>query len=195
MWVKMTGPASGSTRLASAPSACAAPPRYRGALCAAFDPVPFAPRGRNSAVRKPRGTTMQNTKTLTAAEPNQFTGTEQWYRHELVRKCCSRTARNMLPTDSNEAAKVAVALANRHPPRTPDAQAEPPQQPSLLHRIRLWPKVSGHLAKTRRRTSRSPGLGGDPGLHNDRLGDGGWGGRRPPYASVVAPTCTKVQRN
>src|SRR5258708_38127287 len=28
---------------------------------------------------------MQNTKTLTAANLNQFTGTEQWYRHGLNR--------------------------------------------------------------------------------------------------------------
>jgi hypothetical protein len=48
-------------------------------------PVPFAPRGRNRAARKQRGTTMTDTKTLTEADLMQFTGSEQWYRHAMVR--------------------------------------------------------------------------------------------------------------
>jgi hypothetical protein len=48
-------------------------------------PVPFAPRGRNRAARKQRRTTMTDTKTLTKADLIQFTGTEHWYRHAMVR--------------------------------------------------------------------------------------------------------------
>jgi hypothetical protein len=48
-------------------------------------PVPFAPRGRNGAARKQRGTTMIDTKTLTKADLIQFTGSEHWYRHAMAR--------------------------------------------------------------------------------------------------------------
>jgi hypothetical protein len=48
-------------------------------------PVPFAPRGRNGAARKQRGTTMTDTKTLSKDDLIQFTGSEHWYRHAMVR--------------------------------------------------------------------------------------------------------------
>src|SRR5204862_7843384 len=48
-------------------------------------PVPFAPRGRNRAARKQRRMTMNDTKTLTKADLIQFTGSEHWYRHAMVR--------------------------------------------------------------------------------------------------------------
>jgi hypothetical protein len=48
-------------------------------------PVPFAPRGRIRAARKQRRTTMTDTKTLTKADLIQFTGSEHWYRHAMVR--------------------------------------------------------------------------------------------------------------
>jgi hypothetical protein len=88
----MTGPASRSTLLASARPAGRPLVQLRPAsrLRAAFDPsaksgpVPFCPRGRNHAAGT-RETTMQNQNPLTTAELDQFTGTEHWYRHGLIR--------------------------------------------------------------------------------------------------------------
>src|ERR1700730_15173147 len=48
-------------------------------------PVPFAPRGRNRAARQQRRTTMTDTKTLSKDDLTQFTGSEHWYRHAMVR--------------------------------------------------------------------------------------------------------------
>ncbi len=51
------------------------------------DPRPF-PRAIEAPLWRPpseKGNTMTSTKTLTQADLTQFTGTEQWYRHALVR--------------------------------------------------------------------------------------------------------------
>lgn len=36
-------------------------------------------------------------KTLTKEDLSQFTGTEQWYRHGIARRCSTPTAQSMSP--------------------------------------------------------------------------------------------------
>jgi hypothetical protein len=53
--------------------------------------TPISPTGRGAAAlhlatKKEREPVMSDTKTLTKADLNQFTGSEHWYRHALNRK-------------------------------------------------------------------------------------------------------------
>jgi hypothetical protein len=78
-------------RASGRPAACAAPPRF-AARCARrliprpIGPGPFCPARPQSRGPHQWETAMQNQDPLTPGDLDQFTGTEHWYRHGLIRQ-------------------------------------------------------------------------------------------------------------
>ena len=102
-------------------------------------PVPFAPRGRNRAVRQAKENDhdrYDNTK----ADLIQFTGSEHWYRHAMVR--------DILP----------IRLPRIAPRREPDV---PLQLLRALFGIVTKPK-DNHLASAAHQVAGPPGVGNVP---------------------------------